>query len=145
MLKMNESESVKDYSSKLSDLVNQMRLYGETVEDYKVVEKMLISLPEKFEAKVAAIEESCDLKRMTISEMVSKLQAQEQRMSMRSNDATEGAFQARHKGKQLVKRDQQKQTCDKKNGDQKGKTKMDRGSSESVGKSKFPSCSTCKR
>ncbi|TXG68351.1 hypothetical protein EZV62_003286 [Acer yangbiense] len=130
MLKMKESESVKDYSSKLSELVNQMRLYGETMEDYKVVEKMLISLPEKFEAKVAAIEESCDLKKMTISEMVSKLQAQEQRMSMRSNDVTEGAFQARL---------QEKQNFDK------GKGKMDGGSSESAGKSKFPPCSTCKR
>ncbi|TXG46600.1 hypothetical protein EZV62_027900 [Acer yangbiense] len=113
MLKMKESESVKDYSSKLSDLVNQMRLYGETVEDYKVVEKMLISLPKKFEAKVAAIEESCDLKKLTISEMINKLQAQEQRMSMRSNDATEG--------------------------------KIDGGSSETAGKSKFPPCSICKR
>ncbi|TXG71060.1 hypothetical protein EZV62_005995 [Acer yangbiense] len=140
-----DSESVKDYSSKLSKLVNQMRLYGETVEDYKVVEKMLISLPEKFEAKVAPIEESCDLKKMTISEMVSKLQAQEQRMSMRNNDVIEGAFQARHKGKQPVKRDQQKQNFDRKNGDQKGKGKIDGGSSETAGKSKFPPCSTYKR
>ncbi|TXG72546.1 hypothetical protein EZV62_001125 [Acer yangbiense] len=142
---MKESESVKDYSSKLSELVNQMRLYGETAEDYKVVEKMLISLPEKFEAKVAAIEESSDLKKMTISEMVSKLQAQEQRVSMRSNNVTEGAFQARHKGKQPVKRDQQKQNFDRKNGDQKGKRKIDGGSSEIAGKSKFPPCLTCKR
>ncbi|TXG64154.1 hypothetical protein EZV62_011148 [Acer yangbiense] len=137
MLKMKESESVKDYSSKLSEFVNQMRLYGETVEDYKVVEKMLISLPEKFEAKVAAIEESCDLKKMTISEMVSKLQAQEQRMSMRNNDVTEGAFQARHKGKQPVKRDQQKQNFDRKNGDQKGKGKIDGGSSKTVERANF--------
>nr|KYP72805.1 Retrovirus-related Pol polyprotein from transposon TNT 1-94 [Cajanus cajan] len=70
MLKMKESESVKEYTSKLSHLVNQMRLYGEVVHDHKVVEKMLISLPVKFEAKVAAIEESCDLKKLTISEMV---------------------------------------------------------------------------
>ncbi|TXG57779.1 hypothetical protein EZV62_015608 [Acer yangbiense] len=110
----------------------RMRLYGETVEDYKVVEKMLNSLPEKFEAKVAAIEESCDLKKMTISDMVSKLQAQEQRMSMRNNDVTEGAFQARHKGKQPVKRDQQKQNFDRKNGDQKGKGKIDGSSSETA-------------
>ncbi|TXG59015.1 hypothetical protein EZV62_016844 [Acer yangbiense] len=145
MLKMKESESVKDYSSKLSELVKQMRLYGETVEDYKVVEKMLISLPKKFEAKVTAIEESCDLKKLTISEMISKLQAQEQRMSMRSNDVTEGAFQARHKGKQPVKRDQQKKNFDRKNGNQKGKGKMDGGSSKSARKNNFPPCSTCKR
>jgi len=50
-----------------------MRLYGEAVQDYKVVEKMLISLPKKFEDEVAAIEESCDLKKLTIFEMISKL------------------------------------------------------------------------
>jgi hypothetical protein len=66
MLKMKETESVKEYTSKLSHLVNQMRLYGEVVDDSKVVEKMLISLPDKFEAKVAAIEESCDLKNSVV-------------------------------------------------------------------------------
>ena len=65
------------------------------MEDHKVVKKMLVSLPDKFEAKVAAIEESCDLKKLTIAEMISKLQAQEQRNSMKDGDATEGAFQAR--------------------------------------------------
>ncbi|TXG68564.1 hypothetical protein EZV62_003499 [Acer yangbiense] len=145
ILKMKESESVKDYSSKLSELVNQMRLYGETVEDFKVVEKMLISLPEKFEAKIAAIEESCDLKKLTISEMISKLQAQEQRISMRSDDVTEGAFQARHKWKQPGQKDQKKQNFDKRNVDQKGKGKMDGTSADSAAKGKFPPCSTCKR
>ena len=106
---------------------------------------MLISLPEKFKAKVAAIEESCDLKSMTISEMISKLQAQEQRLSMRSNDVTEGAFQARHKGKQPFKKDQKKQNFDQKDSDQKGKGKMDGSSTEFVVKGKFPPCSTCKR
>ncbi|TXG66907.1 hypothetical protein EZV62_008182 [Acer yangbiense] len=91
---------------------------------------MLISLPEKFEAKVAAIEESCDLKKLTISEMISKLQAHEQRMSMRKHDVIEGAFQARL---------QEKLNLDK------GKGKMDGGSSESAGKSKFLPFSTCKR
>ncbi|TXG71854.1 hypothetical protein EZV62_000433 [Acer yangbiense] len=42
-LKMKDSETVKDYSSKLSELVNQMRLYGDVTEDYKVVEKMLVT------------------------------------------------------------------------------------------------------
>ncbi|KAK0571356.1 hypothetical protein LWI29_014639 [Acer saccharum] len=83
MLRMKEGETVKDYSSKLSELVNQMRLYGDTIEDHKVVEKMLVSLPDKFEAKVSAIEESCDLKALTVSEMVSKLQAQEQRLAIK--------------------------------------------------------------
>jgi len=56
MLKMKERESVKEYTSKLSHLVNRMRLYGEVVDDSKVVKKMLINFPNKFEAKVASIE-----------------------------------------------------------------------------------------
>lgn len=121
MLTMKEDESVKEYTSKLSHLVNQMRLHGEAVQDSRVVEKMLISLPDKFEAKVAAIEESCDLKKLTVSEMVSKLGAHEQRFYMRMDDVTEGAFQARHKGKQPV----QKKQHYKMGGDQKGKGKQD--------------------
>ncbi|KAK2396853.1 hypothetical protein QL285_058485 [Trifolium repens] len=78
-----------------------MRLNGEFVDDSKVVEKMLIILPDKFEFEtklVAAIEESCDLKKLTVSEMVSKLQAHGQRFSTRMDDATKGVFQAKHKG-----------------------------------------------
>ncbi|TXG70312.1 hypothetical protein EZV62_005247 [Acer yangbiense] len=128
-LKMKDSETVTDYSSKLSDLENQMRLYGDVVEDYKVVEKMLINLPEKFEAKVAAIEESCDLKKMTISEMVSKLQAQEQRHALRNNGDMEKTFLAMNKGKHKGK----------------GKGKMDAASSEYGPRVRFPPCTTCKR
>ncbi|GJR75473.1 retrovirus-related pol polyprotein from transposon TNT 1-94 [Tanacetum coccineum] len=50
----------------------------------KVVEKMMISVPPKFEAKISAIEESCDLDTLMVSELTSKLQAQEQRVSIRS-------------------------------------------------------------
>ena len=103
MLKMKDGDSVRGYSSKLMEVVNQVRLYGEPFENYKVVEKILISLPDRFESKVSAIEESCDLKKLTIAELLSKLQAQEQRKNMRSEEMTEGAFQAKHRGKQFAK------------------------------------------
>ncbi|KAL6318414.1 hypothetical protein AAG906_041179 [Vitis piasezkii] len=81
------------------DVVNQMRLLGEAFTDQKVVEKIMVSVPQKFEAKISAIEESCDLQSLTIAELTSKLHAQEQRVLMRGDEATEGAFQANHKGK----------------------------------------------
>ncbi|XP_050231899.1 uncharacterized protein LOC126680763 [Mercurialis annua] len=68
MLRMGDNESVRDYSNKVMEIVNQVRLLGEKFEDYKVVEKILISLPDKFESKISAIEESCDLKKLTIAE-----------------------------------------------------------------------------
>ena len=43
MLKMKYGDSVRGHSSKLMEIVNQIRLYGEPFKDYKVVEKILIS------------------------------------------------------------------------------------------------------
>ncbi|RVW53770.1 Retrovirus-related Pol polyprotein from transposon TNT 1-94 [Vitis vinifera] len=70
LMKMKNNESVKDYSSKLMDVVNQMRLLA-----------------------------TCDLQSLTIAELTSKLHAKEQRVLMRGDEATEGAFQENHKGK----------------------------------------------
>ena len=131
---MKDNESVKDYSSRLMDVVNQMRLLGEAFTDQKVVEKIMVSVPQKFEAKISAIEESCDLQTLTIVELTSKLHAQEQRVLMRGDEATEGAFQANHKGKN--------------SGNLQGKKffKNSRGKTEgSSRKGKFPPCSHCKR
>ena len=82
LMKMKDNESVKDYSSKLMDVVNQMRFLGEAFTDQKVVEKIMVSVPQKFEAKISAIEESCDLQSLTIAELTNKLHAQEQRVLM---------------------------------------------------------------
>jgi len=45
LMKMKDNESVKDYSGRLMDVVNQMRLLGNTFEDHKVVEKLMMSVP----------------------------------------------------------------------------------------------------
>lgn len=49
MLKMKDGDFVKDYASKILQVINQIRLYSEQFDDYKVVEKILISLLEKLE------------------------------------------------------------------------------------------------
>ncbi|XP_055826253.1 uncharacterized protein LOC129894583 [Solanum dulcamara] len=67
MLRMKEGDTVKEYSAKLMEIVNQIRLFGETFPDSKVVEKMMISLPGRFESKISAIEESCDLKTLLVA------------------------------------------------------------------------------
>ena len=77
MFKMKEFESIKDYSTKVMELVNQMRLFGEDLIDQKVVKKIMISVTDKFKAKIAPIEESCDLKTLLIFKLISKLDVHE--------------------------------------------------------------------
>ena len=119
--------------------MNKIRLFGETFNDDKVVEKIMISLPARFESKISAIEESCDLKTLTIAELISKLQAHEQRTSIRDEEVSEGAFQAKQKGKQPV-RDFKKPVADK---GSKGKGVMRQ--QEPGKKNRFPPCNICQR
>jgi len=90
ILKMEEHESIKQYSDKLMFVVNKIRLMGEELTDKKIVEKVLVSLPKRFEAKISSLEDSRDVNQMT--NRVSALQAQEQRRAIRKNGETEGAF-----------------------------------------------------
>lgn len=76
MLQMKEEETVKEYSSKLFDTVNKIRLLGEDFHDSRVVEKIFVSLAAKFEVKISAIKELCNLKLLSVAELISKLQTQ---------------------------------------------------------------------
>ena len=76
-LKMKESETIKDFFDKLIKVVNQIRLLGEELNDKRVVEKVLVSLPEKFELKISSLEDSRNLSQITLSELINALQATE--------------------------------------------------------------------
>ena len=69
-----------------------MRLFGEDLIDQNVVEKILISVIDEFEVEIVAMEESCDLKTLLIVELLSKLEAHEQRTSIKFNELVEHAF-----------------------------------------------------
>lgn len=64
------------------DTVNQIRKLGATFPNQKDREKILANFPNKFELKIITIEVSCDLTTLTIAELISKLQVQEQRVTM---------------------------------------------------------------
>lgn len=49
VLKMKEDEVMKDYVDKLMKIVNQVRLLGAELSDARIVEKVLVSIPERFE------------------------------------------------------------------------------------------------
>lgn len=94
-LSMRESETIRDFSSRVAEIVNQIKGCGDTIEDKKVIEKVLRSLPPKFDHVVAAIEESKDLSAMSMYQLTGSLLAHEQRINKSSHQPVEQAFQSK--------------------------------------------------
>ena len=95
MQRMNESETIKDYSDRLLDIVNKVRLLGTEFTDSRIVQKILVTVPEKFEATISLIKNSKDVSSITLAELLNALQAQEQKRLMRQAGSVEGAFFAK--------------------------------------------------
>ena len=74
---MNEGESLDSFYSKLNEVVIGKFNLEEKTEDSKVVRKILRSLPKSFCAKVTAIEESKDLDKIKVQELIGSLQTYE--------------------------------------------------------------------
>ncbi|XP_020230284.1 uncharacterized protein LOC109811060 [Cajanus cajan] len=94
---MKESERVKEYSNKLLSIVNKVRLFGTKFSDTRIVQKILVTLPERFESTISSLENSKDLSNITLAELMYALQAQEQRRLMREEGVIEGSLQAKLK------------------------------------------------
>jgi hypothetical protein len=82
-LKMSESESVDQFMTKVMGIINQLRINGEKeLIDQRVVEKVLRSLPKKFEMVVTSLLESKDLTNFSIEELTGSLLSHEARMTL---------------------------------------------------------------
>ncbi|GMP99422.1 hypothetical protein CsSME_00046893 [Camellia sinensis var. sinensis] len=89
MQKMKKLETIKEYSERLFGIVNKVRL--------------LVIIPEKFEATISSLENSKDMPSITLAELLNTLQAQEQRRLLRQKRSVEGAFQAKSHNNNGVK------------------------------------------
>ena len=66
-----------EFYAKLKDIVNSAFNLRETIPEPKIVRKVLKSLPERFHAKIIAIEESKDINKIPLIELVGNLQTYE--------------------------------------------------------------------
>ncbi|KAH7576626.1 hypothetical protein JRO89_XS01G0120000 [Xanthoceras sorbifolium] len=94
--KMKESETVKEYSDRLLGIVNKVRLLGTEFPDSRVVENFFVTVPERYEASITTLENTKDLSKITLAELLNALQAQEQRRFMRQDRKVEGALLVKH-------------------------------------------------
>lgn len=78
LLRLKDSETIKQYSDCLLNIDNHIRLLGSTFKDSRNVKKILVIGPEWFEASIKTIENTKDLSNITVTTLLSAFQVQEQ-------------------------------------------------------------------
>ncbi|KAA0053604.1 gag-pol polyprotein [Cucumis melo var. makuwa] len=72
-MRMTEDELVSDYNKRVLENANESLLLGEKIPDFKIVRKVLRSLPRKFDMKVTVIEEAHDITTLKLDELFDSL------------------------------------------------------------------------
>ncbi|XP_016576564.1 uncharacterized protein LOC107874244 [Capsicum annuum] len=74
MQRMKKSKTIKDYSNRLHLIANKVRILGTELNDNIIVQNILVILPERYEATIASLENTKDLSRFSLAELLSALQ-----------------------------------------------------------------------
>ncbi|KAM1099314.1 hypothetical protein TB2_005809 [Malus domestica] len=90
--RMRDDESLSSYLTRLNDLINQMRTFGESLSNERLVQKVLISLSKPYDSICLVIENTKCLETVELQEVVAILKSQEQRFDLHMVDANERAF-----------------------------------------------------
>ena len=103
-LKMKDDEDIAWYLLRVNDAVNTMIGLGEEIKESNVVEKILRSLPSRFDSKVSTIEEMKDLDKLSKDMLHGILTAYEMRIDQGNPSKGEAAFKTTKKsGKPKLK------------------------------------------
>ena len=76
---MIESEKINEYCTRVMNIVNEIRNHSDTISNQQVVEKIVISVKEKYVYIVAITKETKDLSKLSIEELVGSFCAHEKR------------------------------------------------------------------
>ncbi|KAJ4764255.1 polyprotein [Rhynchospora pubera] len=90
-----EKETLNEYFSKVIELVNQIKSLGDDLTDKAVCEKILISLTSKYDNIVSIIEETKDLSKLSVHDLMGSLEMHDQRLGRRGENSLESAFQSK--------------------------------------------------
>jgi hypothetical protein len=93
-LKMKEEENIAEYFQRVDEIVNSIRALGEEIKDKIIVQKVLRSLPMRYDAKVSTLEDREDLDKLTMDELHGILIAYEMRTEQEKSSKRETTFKA---------------------------------------------------
>nr|GEU58486.1 hypothetical protein [Tanacetum cinerariifolium] len=79
ILAMRTGESIIDYFGRVMAVANEMRNYEDSMDDVKIVDKILRTLTDKWNFMICSIEESKDIDEMIVDELQSSLLVHEQK------------------------------------------------------------------
>ncbi|XP_022748167.1 uncharacterized protein LOC111297823 [Durio zibethinus] len=106
--RMKDSETIKDYSDRFLSIANKVRLLGYEFTDSRIVNKILVTVLERYESTITALENTKDLSKIFLAELLNALQAQEQRRLMKEDTTIEGALVVKHQNVAKSKRKKKK-------------------------------------
>lgn len=89
---MKESENVDSFITHVIGLVTRIRSHGETLEERRIVEKVLRILPARFDVIIVAIEETKGLSQFSVDELHVSLMSHEHRLNKETNSSFEHVF-----------------------------------------------------
>lgn len=84
-----DGESVEDFGMRIVNLVATLKTLGETIDEPRVVKKILRVLPPRFGQVAVSIEMFCDLKTLTVEELVRRLRVAEDRFENQVDQITD--------------------------------------------------------
>jgi hypothetical protein len=74
-----DGESIDAFGMRITNLVGNLKTLGENIDDVRVVKKFLRVVPPRFTQVVVSIEMLCNLKDLTVEELIGRLRAAEER------------------------------------------------------------------
>ncbi|KAL8511325.1 hypothetical protein ACS0TY_017941 [Phlomoides rotata] len=76
-LKMKEDETISSYNEKISEIANESYSLGAPISNVRLVNKILRTVPKRFDAKICAIEEAKDTDTLSQNELICILKTYE--------------------------------------------------------------------
>ena len=74
---MNEDEKVSDFSSRFTKIISKLRDLGERLEEKEAVEKLLRSMPAKYDSLTFSLEQFRNMRGLTIDKVIGSLRVHE--------------------------------------------------------------------